>query len=100
MLQKIVPDIRRTAELIQEINAASMEQNAGAAQINRAIQQLDQVTQQNASGAQDLTYVADELSGQARSLQSAVDFFEFDETAQAQRLQLQSRVPDPKASQE
>jgi methyl-accepting chemotaxis protein len=80
MLQKIVPDIRRTAELIQEINAASMEQNAGAAQINRAIQQLDQVTQQNASGAQDLSLVAEQLSGQARSLHEAVDFFEFDET--------------------
>ncbi|MGE4553199.1 MAG: methyl-accepting chemotaxis protein, partial [Desulfovibrionaceae bacterium] len=49
MLETLVPDIQRTAELVQEISAASAEQNSGASQINRAIQQLDQVIQQNAS---------------------------------------------------
>ena len=49
MLSKLVPDIQRTAELVEEISAASREQNAGASQINTAIQQLDKVTQQNTS---------------------------------------------------
>ena len=49
MLAKLVPDIQRTAELVEEISAGSREQNAGAAQINTAIQQLDKVTQQNTS---------------------------------------------------
>ncbi|MBF0565410.1 MAG: MCP four helix bundle domain-containing protein [Nitrospirae bacterium] len=51
MLSKLVPDIQKTAELVQEITAASNEQNTGAEQINKAIQQLDQVIQQNASAA-------------------------------------------------
>ncbi|HVX82622.1 MAG TPA: methyl-accepting chemotaxis protein, partial [Devosiaceae bacterium] len=53
MLSKLVPDIQRTAELVEEISAGSREQNAGAAQINTAIQQLDKVTQQNTSAAEE-----------------------------------------------
>jgi methyl-accepting chemotaxis protein len=49
MLEELVPNIQKTAELVQEISAASNEQSSGAEQINRAIQQLDQVIQQNAS---------------------------------------------------
>lgn len=54
MLSRLVPDIQRTAELVRDITAASSEQNSGAEQINRALQQLDQVIQQNASGASEL----------------------------------------------
>ncbi|MFZ5996733.1 MAG: methyl-accepting chemotaxis protein [Nitrospirota bacterium] len=75
MLAKLVPDIQKTAELVQEITAASAEQNAGAEQINKAIQQLDQVIQQNASAAEEMASTAEELSSQAEQLQSAIAFF-------------------------
>jgi methyl-accepting chemotaxis protein len=75
MLAKILPDIQKTAELVQEINAASKEQDTGAEQINKAIQQLDQVIQQNASAAEEMASTAEELSSQAEQLQSTVAFF-------------------------
>jgi len=75
MLTKIVPDIQRTAELVQEISAASNEQNSGAEQINKAIQQLDQVIQQNASATEQMASTSEELSGQAAQLQSTISFF-------------------------
>jgi methyl-accepting chemotaxis protein len=75
MLTKLVPDIRRSAELIAEISLASNEQNAGASQINVAIQQLDRVTQQNTSAAEEMSSAAEALSGQARKLQVAIGFF-------------------------
>nr|AUN37516.1 methyl-accepting chemotaxis protein I [uncultured bacterium] len=81
MLTKLVPDIRKTAELVQEINAASNEQNTGASQINKAIQQLDQVIQQNSSAAEEMASTAEELSSQAEQLQSSIAFFKVGESA-------------------
>ncbi|MCP4114315.1 MAG: HAMP domain-containing protein [Desulfobacteraceae bacterium] len=78
MLGKIVPDIRKTAELVQEINAASNEQNIGAEQINQALSQLDQVIQQNAAAAEEMSSTAEELSAQAEQLQESVGFFKID----------------------
>ncbi|WP_461211259.1 HAMP domain-containing methyl-accepting chemotaxis protein [Desulfocurvus sp. DL9XJH121] len=75
MLGKMVPDIKRTADLVQEIAAASAEQNAGAMQINTAIQQLDQVIQQNASSSEEMAATSEELSGQAVQLQETISFF-------------------------
>jgi methyl-accepting chemotaxis protein len=75
MLTRILPDIQKTAELVQEINAASKEQDSGAGHINKAIQQLDQVIQQNASAAEEMASTAEELSAQAEQLQSTVAFF-------------------------
>ncbi len=75
MLAKLVPDIQKTAELVQEINGASLEQNSGAEQINKAIQQLDQVIQQNAGGSEEISATAEELSSQAEYLQSVIEFF-------------------------
>src|SRR5690242_20926273 len=74
----MVPDIQRTAELVQEISAASREQDSGAEQINKAIQQLDQVIQQNASASEEMASTAEELSSQAEVLQSTVSFFKVD----------------------
>lgn len=82
MLNKIVPDIRKTAELVQEINAASNEQSSGVSQINQAIQQLDQVIQQNASSAEEMSSTAEELAAQAAQLQSSIAFFRIDEAKQ------------------
>jgi len=79
MLSKLVPDIQRTAELVEEISAASREQNAGAAQINTAIQQLDKVTQQNTSAAEEMSATSEELASQAEQLQAAISYFRVDD---------------------
>ena len=76
MLDKLVPDIQRTAELVQEISAASKEQDTGAEQINKALQQLEQVIQQNASAAEEMASTTEELTGQADQLVSALSFFQ------------------------
>jgi methyl-accepting chemotaxis protein len=76
MLTKMVPDILRTAELVQEISAASAEQSHGAAQVNSGIQGLDQAIQQNASASEELASTAEELSGQARQLHRAIGYFD------------------------
>jgi methyl-accepting chemotaxis protein len=78
MLTKLVPDIRKTAELVQEINAASAEQGTGAGQVNKAIQQLDQVIQQNASASEEMAATAADLAGQAEQLQNSISFFKTD----------------------
>jgi methyl-accepting chemotaxis protein len=75
MLRRMVPDIQRTADLVQEINAASNEQSSGALQINKAIQQLDQVIQQNASSSEEMASMSEELLGQSEQLQSTISFF-------------------------
>jgi methyl-accepting chemotaxis protein len=79
MLDKLVPDIQKTAELVQEINTASSEQNSGAEQINRAVQQLDQVVQQNAGAAEEMSSTAEELAAQAEHLQSVMEFFKVED---------------------
>jgi methyl-accepting chemotaxis protein len=75
MLGKLVPDIQRTAELVQEITAASKEQDTGAEQINKALQQLEQVIQQNAAAAEEMASTTEELTGQSDQLVSALSFF-------------------------
>jgi methyl-accepting chemotaxis protein len=75
MLKRLVPDIQKTAELVQEISAASREQSTGTQQINKAIQQLDQVTQQNSATTEEIAATAEELAGQADYLQQSVAFF-------------------------
>ena len=69
MLDKLVPDIEKTSQLVEEISAASREQDQGATQINSAIQQLDLVIQQNSAGSEELASTAEELSAQAAMLQ-------------------------------
>ncbi len=78
MLSKLVPDIRKTAELVAEISAACREQDIGASQINSAIQQLDKVTQQNASASEEMSATSEELAAQAEELQSSISYFRTD----------------------
>jgi methyl-accepting chemotaxis protein len=75
MLTRLVPDIQRTAELVQEISAASREQDTGAEQINKALQQLEQVIQHNASAAEEMASTTEELTSQAENLVGALSFF-------------------------
>ncbi|NOX09660.1 MAG: hypothetical protein GXP22_09290 [Gammaproteobacteria bacterium] len=75
LLEKMVPDITRTAELVQEIAAASEEQSCGVGQITSAMQQLDKVTQQNAASSEELAATAEEMQAQSANLQRVVGFF-------------------------
>ena len=81
MLTRLVPDIRRTAELVAEISAACREQDIGASQINEAIQQLDKVTQQNASASDQISSTSGQLASQAEELQESIAFFQVAEDA-------------------
>jgi len=74
-LEELVPSIRKTADLVQEVAAASAEQSSGVAQINRAMAQVDQVTQRNASAAEELASTAEEMASQAEALQQLVSQF-------------------------
>lgn len=78
MLSKLVPDIQKTSELVQEISASSKEQASGADQINSAIQQLNHVIQQNAGSAEEMASMAEELSSQAAQLLQTTAFFRVD----------------------
>lgn len=80
MLAQLVPDIRKTSELVMEITASSNEQSSGSAQINNAIQQLDQVIQQNTATAEEMASMAEELTSQARQLQIAMNYFTVNDT--------------------
>ncbi len=80
-LAEIVPEIEKTARLVQEITAASMEQNAGSDQINSAIQQLNQVTQQNAAASEEMATSSEELASQAEQLKDIIAYFKIDHTS-------------------
>ncbi|MCG8315976.1 MAG: methyl-accepting chemotaxis protein [Pseudomonadales bacterium] len=75
LLEKMLPDIMQTADLVQEITAASEEQSTGAGQINSAMLQLDRVTQQNAAGSEELASTAEEMQAQVMNLQKMISFF-------------------------
>ncbi len=75
LLKELVPSIRKTAELVQQVAAVSREQASGVVQMNRAMVQVDQVTQRNASAAEELSSTAEELAAQAESLQQMMTFF-------------------------
>lgn len=74
-LDEMLPEVRKTTQLVQEIAAASMEQNNGAGQVNNAIQQLNNVTQQNASASEEMASSAEELASHAESLKNMMSIF-------------------------
>lgn len=78
LLSTMVPDIQKTSDLVQEIAAASEEQNTGLAQINSAMSQISAATQQSASASEELAATAEEMSGQAEQLQELMSFFKVD----------------------
>ena len=94
LLVEIVPSIQRTAELVQEISAASNEQSTGAGEINDAILQITQATQQNAAASEELSSTSEELTQQAVQLQQLMEFFTTTQLAAVNR----NRKPQAKAS--
>lgn len=81
LVKELLPEINRTAKLVQEISAASAEQTSGADQINSAIQQLNQATQQNAAASEEVATSAEELSAQADQLRDIISFFRVNTTS-------------------
>jgi methyl-accepting chemotaxis protein len=75
VIRRIVPDIAKTAELVQEIAVSSREQSEGVNQINTALTQLDQVIQQNAASSEELASMSEELSAQVEAMKGALEFF-------------------------
>ncbi len=94
MLNRLVPDIRKTAELVAEISSACREQDIGASQINEAIQQLDKVTQQNSGASEEMSATSEELAAQAEELQASIAFFKVERAnaTQAGRGQAPART--------
>jgi len=86
LMQTIIPDIQRTAMLIQEISAASSEQTSGAHQISQAIEQFSNVTQQNSASAEELSATAEELAGQASALNEIIGFFKINEDSENEEI--------------
>ncbi|NWA06821.1 methyl-accepting chemotaxis protein [Pseudomonas gingeri] len=83
LLNEIVPNIQKTSDLVQEITAASQEQSGAAGQINIAMGQMNQITQQNASASEELAATAEEMNAQAGQLQELIGFFRFEEESGA-----------------
>ncbi len=83
MLEKLVPDIRRTADLVKEIAASSDEQDRGADQINQAIQELNMVIQRNSSAADEMAASSEQLAGQSELLRQAISFFDLGKVKRA-----------------
>jgi methyl-accepting chemotaxis protein len=83
LLKELVPSIRKTAELVQEVATASREQAAGVAQVNRAMSQVDQVTQTNAAAAEELSSTAEEMASYAQSLQEVMSSFRVENASTA-----------------
>ncbi|HKC13583.1 MAG TPA: methyl-accepting chemotaxis protein [Vicinamibacteria bacterium] len=75
LLADLVPSIRKTADLVQEVTAASMEQSSGIGQLNKAMGQVDHVTQRNASAAEELSSTAAEMASQGVALEERVSYF-------------------------
>ncbi|MDH4440851.1 MAG: methyl-accepting chemotaxis protein [Rhizobium sp.] len=101
MLTRLVPDIRKTAELVSEISAACREQDIGSSQINEAIQQLDKVTQQNAGASEEMSATSEELAAQAEELQASIAFFRVNTTGNPtsqSAQQVRARAPAPQAA--
>src|SRR5471032_3001796 len=95
LLDQMVPNIRKTSDLVQEITAASEEQSAGVGQINSAVGQLSQTTQQNASSSEQLAATAEEMSGQAEQLQTSMAFFKLEGGGRAGAPAKGRRPPPP-----
>ena len=97
LLAQMVPNIRKTADLVQEISAASSEQSSGVGQINSAVGQLNQTTQQNASSSEELAATSEEMSTQAEQLQQTMSFFKLDGSGQTSTPAVRKTVQDNRA---
>lgn len=98
LLEEIVPGIVKTADLVQEISSASVEQSSGVGQINSAVTQMDKITQQNASASEELAATSEEMSNQAQQLQQLMAFFRLDANSEMPSYSSQSIKTAPNAN--
>ncbi len=96
MLEQLVPDIQKTAELVQEISTAAREQDTGAEEINRGLQQLDGVVQQSAAASEEMAATSEQLTLQSNQLRQAMSFFKLDKAADVDRQRFEPvAIPQP-----
>jgi len=95
LLKELVPAIRKTAELVQDVATASKEQAAGVAQVNRAMIQVDKVTQRNASAAEELSSTAEEMASQADNLKQLMALFRIGAANEPQKRIAPRRFEEP-----
>ncbi len=93
-LNTLIPNIQKTAELVQEIAAASQEQNAGADQISKSVNQFDEVIQQNVSASEEIASTAEELSAQSERLSEIIAFFTVNDTCRRKHIGISSNQAD------
>lgn len=98
LLNEILPDINKTAKLVEEIAAASLEQRQGATQINSSIQQLNSITQQNASASEELASSAEELTAQSQQLVDAIAFFRTSESLSHKHREISKSKPENRST--
>ncbi|WP_442899783.1 methyl-accepting chemotaxis protein [Gallaecimonas mangrovi] len=98
LLDQMLPSIRKTADLVQEIASASREQNTGLEQINLAVTQLAQTTQVNASASEELSSTSEEMSGQATQLQEMIQYFKLSNVAGVAARQAPTLKSQPMAA--
>jgi len=96
LLDSMVPNIKKTSDLVQEISAASAEQTSGVGQINTAVTQMSQTTQQNAASSEELAATAEEMSGQASQLQNTMAFFKLAGSNPATAVRVPAKAAAPK----
>ncbi len=92
IISQIIPDIQKTAELVQEISAACNEQSSGADQVNQAIQQLDKVIQQNVSASEEMASTSEELSSQSDQLADSMTFFKLENEDNRKQKKMQNTI--------
>ncbi len=96
----LVPEMEKTARLVQEITASSVEQNSGADQISNAIQQLNNVIQQNAAASEEMATSAEELTAQAEQMKDLISFFKIDDYKKAKTIETTKEVNEVKVFKE
>lgn len=99
LLAEIVPDVQRTAQLVQEITASSSEQNANASQISKAVEQFSQVTQQNSAAAEEMSTGSEELSSQAEKLKEVVSYFKIERRFSSYQFKQETKLHSKQAPQ-
>ncbi|CCH48228.1 methyl-accepting chemotaxis protein [Pseudodesulfovibrio piezophilus] len=97
MLSQMVPDIQKTSELVQEISAASSEQENSVGFISDGVKGLDKIVQSNASVSEELASTAEELSAQAQTMQMAVNYFDLSGCEDRMNRQEQGHAMPPRA---
>lgn len=99
LLDDLVPAMQRTVDLVQDVAAASNEQSSGVGHVNRAMSQVDQVTQRNAAAAEELASTAEEMAAQAEALRQLIDFFVVSRTAESLVTVTGTRLGIPRGDQ-